>query len=339
MSLDSYKQKLCIGFPFAKPRFYFSSRKYIDSLDDLYVPRSKFAFLAVSFLKSRLFKKAFFVFFVRKSKFPLGVVESAGYVVIKGGNPFRLKYIACIYNEDNEKIFQKFSENNSQGAQDLIRESRILHQVNNGFFLSNIKTPSVIKCEVTKEWTSLLLCPLYENSCHRNSLNEASIDSVFAFNRLLITHYSIEVPIEKSIVYRIFEICANQGVRLKHLNVFLKKKGEIVRIAFSHGDFTPWNIKFSNAGDFYLLDFETARFRAPIFYDVVHFWYSQFVLIEQKKRSELDEGLRDLISLVDRNDEDSMTLAIVFYFCLRFLRSEIKINVLEDVLQTISMQK
>jgi hypothetical protein len=69
---------------------------------------------------------------------------------------------------------------------------------------------------------------------------------------------------------------------------------DLVSLADSHGDFTPWNMKF-NSTELYLIDWELYAAKRPALYDVFHFIYQNCILVKHASfndiRSEIDSYL------------------------------------------------
>ena len=68
--------------------------------------------------------------------------------------------------------------------------------------------------------------------------------------------------------------------------------------AFSHGDFTPWNL-LRTADGWLVVDWEAARGGAPAFHDVFHFFVQAHWLLKRPRADELYEGLDGKGSVAD----------------------------------------
>ena len=64
-------------------------------------------------------------------------------------------------------------------------------------------------------------------------------------------------------------------------------------IAYSHGDFTPWNMYLSK-DQLHLYDWELASIHRPILFDLFHFIFQSHVLIKRSSFKVIAESISEM---------------------------------------------
>ena len=91
----------------------------------------------------------------------------------------------------------------------------------------------------------------------------------------------------------------------KKLLQFIEVNRKEIDIAASHGDFTPWNIMKSKAGQYYLIDAEAAQMAGLMYYDVAYFYHRVYTKL---KRPDLAEKFlniyKEISKWTEKNDKE-----------------------------------
>jgi thymidylate kinase len=110
-----------------------------------------------------------------------------------------------------------------------------------------------------------------------------------------------------------------QGLISKLRVLFDSFDQKIIDVAFSHGDFTPWNLYVDNE-KLAIYDWEMADSKIPIGFDAFHFIIQQGALVEKKCWKEIKKEIDDKITpevfaqwsgATDRYPEDYLKLYLI----------------------------
>jgi len=109
-------------------------------------------------------------------------------------------------------------------------------------------------------------------------------------SELNLTHYISDIA------RNIFE--TQPLVKKKLLNTLEKldqyHKNKKIRLALSHGDFTPWNILINKNKELFIFDWEHGNETSPLLFDFFHFHYMIIKLLTHNKPQDINTYLNNL---------------------------------------------
>ena len=320
----------CLQFPWATPRFYFTSYGSVSLLPLIYTP---FATSARVFAWCMQWGWARWILLrpvgVDSELSPLlGAYPDSAIVV--GSNSLRMKFILVLQPEASASPeFIKFANGNSLGRRDIRRERRMLNFLTRKMSIHGVTLPSVI---AFNDAASTCL-QVSQVECSRTGVafkNAQTLDlhSAFEFS-LSMLEQTGKKKRRRSTLYGFVERKIRQELGLDD---YLRLGGSpTVDVCFAHCDLTPWNARVCGDGDFLLIDLESARLNVPPFYDFVHFWYTHQMLLLKKSESQIVEEAIGLVHAYGGEFKAHLHVAINFYFGLLYLRDKVSSDVIFEL--------
>lgn len=198
-------------------------------------------------------------------------------MAVSAGNPSAFRKITGVVMSLNGEVLSYVKIGNTGLAIERIKkEADVLKQITGGFRKAGIEI-EVPKClysgELKKSYI-IMQSPLFCNA--KSGKRRFNLDYAAILENFLIYSKSVKKFSESEFYKKIktevgiyplsFRNLLKETLSLLEENILDKK----IYFSLSHGDFAPWNILRQNK-KFFIYDWETACFDAPVGIDMVHF--------------------------------------------------------------------
>ena len=184
------------------------------------------------------------------------------------------KIIFVLKSESGMIYFLKYYT--SKESKKLIQnESKLLWSFKNNNNLK-VKVPNVLESSNSMILIESLGDNIKQINYDSKGINYFTIERPFKEN-LLVDRSLKSVFLEKKIV-KITK--SHKLLQSLILNYFLKNNGNIFLFCPGHGDFTQWNVFYTNSDQIIILDWELSS-NLPLFYDYFHFKIQSLIMLSK----------------------------------------------------------
>jgi len=266
---------------------------------------------------------------------------------------FNTKVISLLLNkQEDESIINLFKNNWAifTGTPGPNNKALVYQEGNAGNrFFKIAQTPQASRlisqeAAITEKLTSLNIQSFSFPHTRTVSHNILQLEDVSAFgrrhNRVILTHIAAlnELYEKTTSTLHLEEIAVIQDSKktLKALQTYnddripnglVKKLEKLyqslenkpVQVAWSHGDFTPWNM-YAGHDKLFTYDWELAQTSVPIGFDAFHFVVQQGILVERKPwwkiKKEIIAQISQAFSVWTKNDGNTWTDYLKYYLLI-----------------------
>ncbi len=160
------------------------------------------------------------------------------------------------------------------------------HLLSGGVSLSNIKSNNNSHYSHLQDLHYLALTELYDQTTRYCSLS-----SIPSWNQSMDDIFSLFVDYKDSASS--FSVKVRQMIgKMYELSQQFDEHLELP-IAYSHGDFTPWNM-YLGKDQLYIYDWELASLHRPMLFDLFHFIFQSHVLIKRSSFKVISEAINQM---------------------------------------------